>query len=113
MVAQVVTNASREGARYAAQGGANTTVVGDYVRDILAKAGLSKTEVGTNSAVAVTIETQAGATWSTTANPSTATYGTPIRVTVSVKFESQSWLPSRFFVGNNAAVQGVTVMRRE
>ena len=39
--------------------------------------------------------------------------GTPVRVTLSINFDRVSWLPSRFFVGDNTAVAGVTVMRKE
>jgi Flp pilus assembly protein TadG len=113
MVAQVATNASREGARYAVQGSASTSTIDAYLRTYLSSAGLSNTGSGAGSAVTVSIETLSGATWAPTGDPSTASAGTPVRVTVSVNFNSQSWLPSRFFVGNNTQVQGVAVMRKE
>jgi len=113
MVAQITTNASREGARYAVQGDANTAAIDSYLRTYLSAAGLSNTASGSNSAVTVTVESYSGSAWTTTADPSTVASGSPIRVTVAVNFNSQSWLPTRFFVGNNKQVQGVTVMRRE
>ena len=113
MVAQVATNASREGARYAVQGAANTATIDSYLRTYLAAAGLSNTAAGGGSAVSVTLEYQSGGSWVATADPSTLASGTPVRATVSVNFDSQSWLPTRFFVGNNTHVQGVAVMRKE
>jgi Flp pilus assembly protein TadG len=113
MVAQVATNASREGSRYAVQGGANTSTIDTYLRTYLASAGLSNTASGTGSAVTITVETLSGTTWTATSDPSTVPSGTPLRVTVSVNFKSQSWLPTQFFVGSNQQVQGVTVMRKE
>lgn len=112
-VAQVATNTSREGARYAVQGGANTSTIDAYLRTYLASAGMSNTASGTNSAVTVTIEFLTGTTWTSTADPSVVPSGTPIRVTVQINFDSQTWLPSQFFVGKNTKVQGVTVMRKE
>ena len=60
MVAQVATNASREGARYAVQGAANTSTIDSYLRTYLAAAGLSNTAAGGGSAVSVTLEYQSG-----------------------------------------------------
>jgi Flp pilus assembly protein TadG len=114
-VAQVATNTSREGARYAVQGGANATTIDAYLRTYLASAGMSNTAAGASSAVVVTVEYQSGTTWVATNDPSSSTIasGTPLRVTVEINFDSQTWLPSRFFVGKNTKVQGVTVMRKE
>ncbi len=113
MVAQVNTNASREGARYAVQGAADSAAVEAYVRTYLTSAGVSNATAGSGTAVTVTIEAQSGTGWVAVTNPSTQPAGTPIRVTVSANFNEQSWLPSRFFVGNNTQVQGVTIMRKE
>ncbi len=113
MVAQVSTNASREGVRYAAQGKANSATVEAYVRDYLAAAGLTGTAAGGNSAVAITTEYLAPGGWTATTNPSSLPAGTPVRTRVVVNFNRQSWLPAQFFVGNNAQVEGVAVMRKE
>lgn len=111
MVAQVDTNAAREAARYAAQGGANTATVDAYTRNYLTAAGIKD---ATNAgAVAVAVEFQSGGGWAATPDPSALPVGTPIRVTVSTNFNHQSWLPTRFFVGNNTQVQGVAIMRKE
>lgn len=115
MVAQVNTNASREAARYAAQGGADSATVETHTRNYLTAAGIRDAAAGSGSAVTVAIETQPsnGTTWVAVADPSALPSGTPIRVTVSANFNQQSWLPSRFFVGENTQVQGVAVMRKE
>ena len=113
MVAQIDTNAAREAARYAAQGGASTATIDTYTRNYLTAAGINGAAAGTGSAVTITVESQANGTWTTTTDPSTLPAGTPIRVTVSSNFNQQSWLPSRFFVGNNTQVQGVAIMRKE
>jgi hypothetical protein len=44
--------------------------------------------------------------------PSSAGYGEPVTVTVSVPFNQVSWLPSPMFLGGNTLVAS-TVMRRE
>src|SRR5262245_49315424 len=107
MVAQVNTNAAREAARYAAQGSANSAAVETYTRTYLADAGINGAAAGQNSAVTVTIEQQsAEGNWVTVADPSVLPSGTPLRATVSANFNQQSWLPARFFVGENAPVQG-------
>jgi Flp pilus assembly protein TadG len=113
MVAQVNTNAAREAARYAAQGSGDAATVETYTRNYLTAAGINGAAAGQNSAVTVTIEQQASGNWSAVTDPSGVPSGTPLRVTVSANFNQQSWLPTRFFVGNNTPVQGVAVMRKE
>lgn len=113
MVAQVATNASREGARYAVQGSADASTIDSYLRTYLSSAGLSNTAGGNSSAVSTAFEYLAGSNWTVTTDPSAVASGTPIRVTVAVNFNSQSWLPTQFFVGNNTQVRGVAVMRKE
>jgi Flp pilus assembly protein TadG len=114
MVAQVNTNAAREAARYAAQGGADAAAVEAYTRNYLTAAGVSNAGADAG-AVTVKIEAQNGpsSTWAVVTNPSGVPSGTPVRVTVSANFNQQSWLPSRFFVGDNVQIQGVTIMRKE
>lgn len=113
MLAQVATNASREGARYAVQGSANTTTIDTYLRTYLSSAGLRNTASGSNGSVTVTVETLSSGSWTATTDPSTASTGTQVRVTVQIDYTKESWLPTQYFVGNNASVQGATVMRRE
>jgi Flp pilus assembly protein TadG len=100
MVQQVLTNASREGARLAVldsptpslTAGQVTTTVTTYLQ----KAGIS--------GAAVTIDPT---------EPTTAAYGAPITVTVQVPYSSVSWLPSPMFITGNTQLQAKTVMRRE
>ena len=44
--------------------------------------------------------------------PSSAGYGEPVTVTVSINFNQVSWLPSPMFLGGKA-LSAATVMRRE
>ena len=95
MVYQVITNASREGARVAVLDGATTASVTDQVNTYLSNGSVS------------------GATVTVTPNPpSTAQYGDPVTVTVSVPFSQVSWLPSPMYLGGKTLTSS-TVMRRE
>lgn len=95
MVQQVITNASREGARTAiVQGATNTDVVG-VVQNYLAAGGVR------------------GATVSVSPDPiDLAGYGDPVTVTVSVPFRQVSWLPTPMFLGDTQ-LRATTTMRRE
>jgi len=92
---QVVTNAAREGARVGVLDGATTSNVTTAVSNYLTSAKIS------------------GATTSVTPSPpSSAGYGQPVTVTVSVPFNSVSWLPSPLFLGGKT-LSATSVMRRE
>ena len=95
MVQQVITNASREGARRAILDGATssdvTTVVNNYLQN------------GSIQGASVTMNPS---------DPSAATNGAPISVTVRVGFDQVSWLPSPMFLGETD-LSATTVMRRE
>jgi Flp pilus assembly protein TadG len=95
MVQQVITNASREGARVAVLDGATKSDVETKVGNYLSSAKISgqTTTVDPN-------------------NPSSAGYGAPVTVTVSVPFNKVSWLPSPFFLGGKT-LSATSVMRRE
>src|SRR4029079_16372009 len=83
MVYQVLTNASREGARAAVLDGATTTSVTTSVNGYLTDAFLS------------------GATVTVDPNPpGNAHYGDPVTVTVSIPFSQVSWLPSPMYLGS-------------
>ena len=97
MIQQVITNASREGARKAVLDGASSSNVKSSVVTYMANGG-------------VTIATS-NVTISPT-DPSTATAGTPITVTVTVPFSQVSWLPSPMFLGSRQMTASC-VMRRE
>ena len=95
MVYQVLTNASREGARVAVLDGATTSSVQTQVNSYLTSASIS------------------GATVTVSPNPpSTAQYGDPVTVTVSIPFSQVSWLPSPMYLGATT-LTSATVMRRE
>ena len=95
MVQQIITNASREGARTAVLDGATTSSVQSAVNSYLASGSIS------------------GATVTVSPNPpSSAQYGDPVTVTVSVPFSQVSWLPSPMYLGATT-LTSATVMRRE
>lgn len=95
MVQQVITNASREGARQAVLDGATTTEVQSAVNSYLTSGSIS------------------GATVTVTPDPpSDAEYGDPVTVSVSIPFSQVSWLPSPMYLGGKTLV-ATTVMRRE
>ena len=97
MVQQVLTNASREGARVAALEGATT-------------ASVIATVVHHGTQAAVTIE-PADVTI-TPNNPGDAGYGEPVEVSVAVEFDQVSWLPAPMYLGGKSLV-ATTVMCRE
>jgi Flp pilus assembly protein TadG len=95
MVQQVITNASREGARQAVLDGATTAEVTTVVNSYLTSGSIS------------------GATVTVTPNPPTnAEFGDPVTVTVSIPFSQVSWLPSPMYLGGKT-LTATTVMRRE
>lgn len=109
-VANVTTNASREGARYAAQADTTVDAATTYTKDYLSAAGIP------NSAVnSVTIEqySSASSSWSAVTTLSSVSSGTPIRLKVDVNFGAVTWLPSGVLVPNSTVLNGTSVMRKE
>jgi Flp pilus assembly protein TadG len=97
MVQQILTNASREGARYAVILDSNdTTAVQDRVTDYLQSASI-------NGSPNVTVDWPASGSGS----------NQPITVAVSIPFGQVSWLPSPMFVSSTMPLQATSVMRRE
>lgn len=96
MVQQIITNASREGARIAVLDGTTSNEVTGAVENYLTGAGLS--------GGSVTIDPN---------EPNLAGYGEPVAVTVRIPFSQVSWLPSPMFVGGDTELSASTVMRRE
>jgi Flp pilus assembly protein TadG len=95
MVQQLITNASREGARRGVLDGATTGEITTAVQGYLTGASV------------------AGATVTVNPNPpSSAGFGEPVTVTVSVPFNQVSWLPSPMFLGGET-LSAQSVMRRE
>ena len=96
MVQQLITNASREGARLAVLDGSTNS-------DVIAKA---KATVGG----AITLK-DSDVTTSPT-DITTATAGTSITVTVGVNFDDVTWLPHAFWLGGKR-LSAASAMRRE
>ena len=95
MVQQVITNASREGARQAVLDGATSAEVSALVNSYLASGSIS------------------GATVTVAPDPPTgAEFGDPVTVTVSIPFSQVSWLPSPMYLGGKTLTAS-TVMRCE
>ena len=97
MIQQVITNASREGARKAVLDGATSSNVKSSVVTYMSNGGVT---IATSN---VTVNPT---------DPSTATAGSPVTITVSVPFSQVSWLPSPMFLGSRQMTAS-TVMRRE
>jgi Flp pilus assembly protein TadG len=97
MVEQILTNAAREGARVAVLDSATPTasVVSGKVTTYLTNAGIN--------GATVTI---------TPTEPTSATYGQPVTVMVTVPYTSVSWLPSPWFL-KSKTMKATSVMRRE
>jgi hypothetical protein len=94
MVQQVLTNASREGARAAVLDGAEWSEVESLVTAYMASGSIT------------------GHTCNKPANFDTAEFGDPITITVSVPFNQVSWLPSPMYLGGKT-LSATTIMRRE
>lgn len=95
MVQQILTNASREGARMGVLDGTTTADVTTSVDNYLLGASVH------NATVTVTPNP-----------PSSAGFGEPVTVTVSIPFNQVSWLPAPLFL-NGTTLSSQTVMRRE
>jgi len=95
MIQQILTNASREGARVAVLDGATTAEVTSAVEEYMVTASVSGTDISVSPNP-----------------PDSAGYGEPVTVSVSVPFDQVSWLPSPMFLGGNT-LSATTVMRRE
>lgn len=95
MVQQLITNASREGARRGVLDGATTSEITTSVKNYLTGASV------------------AGATVTVNPNPpSSAGFGEPVTVTVSVPFNQVTWLPKPMFLSGKT-LSAQSVMRRE
>ena len=95
MVQQVLTNASREGARRAVLDGSTNQDVVDVVDQYLNSGSID----GANITVTPT-------------NPEDAAFGDPVTVSVDIQFSQVSWLPSPMYLGGRT-LSATTVMRRE
>jgi Flp pilus assembly protein TadG len=95
MVQQVITHASREGARRAILGGATEANVQTVVEGYLANASIQ--------GAVVTVDPP---------DLSSVDSGAPVTVTVQINFSQVSWLPSPMYLGA-AQLRASSVMRRE
>jgi len=96
MVQQIITNASREGARRAIVEQATADEVKEVVNDYLAATSVSGVTVDVSPAV---IGSAVG-------------FGDPVTVSVSVPFDSVSWMPGKWILGGTE-LSASTVMRAE
>ena len=97
MVQQVITNASREGARRAILDNATLAEVETTVENYLSSASIDP------EVVEVTVDPNP---------PSNAGYREPVTVQVSVAFADVSWIPAPFYLGGTQ-LSASTVMSRE
>jgi Flp pilus assembly protein TadG len=98
MVKQILTNASREGARVAVLDSQTATAsqVNTMVTTYLQNAGITGATITINPT-----------------EPTSAGYGAPVTVTVRIPFSSVSWLPAPWFLTGGTNLTASTVMRRE
>ena len=96
MVQQLITNASREGARVAILDGSTNSYV-------IAKA---------KATVGGAVPLQDSDVTTSPTNITTAAAGTSVTVTVGVNFDDVSWLPHAFWLGGKR-LSAASVMRRE
>jgi Flp pilus assembly protein TadG len=101
MVQQIITNASREGARIGVLDGSTTSQVTTTVGDYLTSAGITGADVTVNPNP-----------------PSLAGYGEPVTVSVAIPFGQVSWVPLPKIPWTNIDLKtktltATTVMRRE
>ena len=95
MVQQVLTNASREGARRAVLDGSTNQDVVDVVERYLTSGSIGGANITVNPT-----------------NPGDAAFGDPVAVSVDIQFSQVSWLPSPMYLGGRT-LTATTVMRRE
>ena len=95
MVQQLLTNAAREGARVGVLDNSTASDVTTAVSNYLTAARITTSTVTCNPT-----------------SPSSAGYGQPVTVTVSVPFSQVSWLPSPMFLGGTTMTAS-SAMRRE
>jgi Flp pilus assembly protein TadG len=94
MVQQILTNASREGARFAVIEGHTESDAAEVVENYLTSASINGTP---------TVDVTPGGSGS----------NQTVTVSVSIPFGQVSWLPSPMFVSSTMPLTAVSVMRRE
>jgi Flp pilus assembly protein TadG len=101
MVQQILTNASREGARVAVLEGSTGTDVVNAVVDYCDASRITVTEDDITILVS-----------GSEADPSTAETGDPVTVQLQVAFRDVSWLPSPMYLGTSN-LNASSIMRKE
>ena len=101
MVQQVLTNAAREGARYAVLDGATSAAAESKVTGYLTSAGISGGSAKVCNSSGAEVE------------PSTIGYGESVVVSAQVPYSNVSWLPAPWFLKNLGTMSATVVMRRE
>ncbi len=96
MVQQMLTNATREGARRAVLDGTTVANVKTTVQDYLSSGSIT---VNNNEITC-------------SPDPSAASFGDPVTVSLTVPFSRVSWLPAPLFLGSTN-MSASSVMRRE
>lgn len=104
MVQQMLTNASREGARRAVLDGSTEADVRDVVKDYLTPANIPVAD----SDITILIGDPAAA-----GSLSNAAFGEPIHIKVGINFGQVSWLPSPMYLSSSTRMEAVSVMRKE
>lgn len=98
MVQQVLTNASREGARLAVLDGTEASdvknTVVSYLNDASIPATVNDVEVDPPLL-------------------SSAEFGDPVTVEIKIRFDQVSWLPTPMYLSGDKLLSATTVMRRE
>jgi Flp pilus assembly protein TadG len=95
MVQQLMVNSAREGARVGVLDGSTTAGVQSTVNTYLSNASISGATVTVNPSP-----------------PSSAGYGQPVTVTVTIPFSQVSWIPTPMFLSGKT-LTATSVMRRE
>ena len=104
MVQQMLTNASREGARRAVLDGSTEADVRNVVKNYLTPANVPVADAD----ITIMIGDPAAA-----AALSTADFGDPVHVKVGINFGQVSWLPSPMYLNSSTRMEAVSVMRKE
>ena len=108
MVQQIITNASREGARIAVLDEVTESEVEAAVRNYLESARINVDAPDTVAVIAISDDSPP------VERPlALSDYGDSVKVSVLVPFNQVSWLPSSFFGNGDAILSANTVMRRE
>jgi Flp pilus assembly protein TadG len=110
-VGEMVTNASRYGARQAALSGATVSTVQTQTKTFLSSSGVN----AATATVAVENETSPGnGAFAATSDLSSVPVGSAVRIRVTVDFAQVTWVPQGFFKSVlPSTISGVTVMRKE